>query len=401
MAAQKFDIVIIGGGMVGACLANLLANTSYQVALVDAQQPTPFDDSHTDLRVSALSLASQRIFDAIGAWDWIDAKRYSPYNAMHVWDATGDGAIHFSGPDAGVAELGYIVENSLATEALWRRLQRQRNITLFCPTTVESMTRDINAIDGCVTTLQLDNGTTLSCDLLVGADGQQSQIRQLAGIETLGWTYPQKGVVAVVKTAKPHQATAWQRFLPTGPLAFLPLSDGSCSIVWSTVTEEADRLLSLDDAGFASALHQASGGALGDIEVCSQRAAFPLSLMHAKQYTLPGLALVGDAAHVVHPLAGQGVNLGLLDAAVLAEQLEQGINYRALRRYERTRKAENSKMLAATEGFHRLFDNTTEPLRIIRNMGLNIMNELSPVKHDIMRLATGLKGDLPSIAKDV
>lgn len=392
------DIVIVGGGMVGGCLASLLANSPYRIALIEAKQPSPYQADTTDLRVSALSVASERILDAVGAWDRIEAQRHSPYQAMHVWDSSGDGHIHFNANDIGSTHLGHIVENSLVVDAIWRRLERQRNLSVLCPNTLEKLER----IDTDGTTqnlITLNDGTQLQCALVVGADGQHSKLRQLATIGTQGWRYPQSGIVAVVDTEKPHQHTAWQRFLPDGPLAFLPLSDGSSSIVWSTDEQRADVLMTCDADTFARELSHGIDHQLGDITLLSERAAFPLSLMHAEKYTLPGLALVGDAAHVVHPLAGQGVNLGLLDAAVLAEQLENGISVANLRRYERARKAENMKMLAITDGFHRLFDNQVEPLRIVRNMGLNIMNELRPMKNDIMRLATGLKGDLPRIAR--
>jgi 2-octaprenylphenol hydroxylase len=252
----------------------------------------------------------------------------------------------------------------------------------------------------------LDDGREFPTRLLVGADGAQSKVRQLAGIDTRGWNYEQKAVVGNVRTAEPHQATAWQRFLPTGPLAFLPLQDGRCSIVWSTTPEQVDALLALDDAAFAEALAEAFDRRLGEIIEVGPRGAFPLRLQHTRDYVKPGLALIGDAAHVVHPLAGQGVNLGLLDAATLAEVILDAITagqeigaFRVLRRYERWRKGDNLLMLGVMDGFKRLFSNPLPPVQLLRNLGLNLTDAAGPLKNLIARRAMGLEGDLPRLAR--
>ena len=257
--------------------------------------------------------------------------------------------------------------------------------------------------------MRLNDGREFTTRLLVGADGAQSKVRQLAGIDTGGWKYDQKAVVANVRTAEPHQETAWQRFLPTGPLAFLPLHDGRCSIVWSTTPEQADALLALDEYAFRPRRwrkHSNCGWARS-FEV-GPRGAFPLRLQHAHAYVKAGIALIGDAAHVVHPLAGQGVNLGLLDAATLAEVIADAIaDYRdfaslkALRRYERWRKGDNLLMLGVMDGLKRLFGISLPPVPLLRNIGLNLTDAAGPLKNMIIRRAMGLVGDLPRLARAV
>ncbi len=251
----------------------------------------------------------------------------------------------------------------------------------------------------------LDSGRTLSARLIVAADGADSRVRAMAGIATQGWRYDQQGVVATVTPQRSHRDTAWQRFLPEGPLAFLPLGEGRCSIVWSTSPAQAARLLALDEGAFCKELSSASEGVMGDIVASGPRAAFPLRLQHARDYVRPRLALIGDAAHCVHPLAGQGVNLGLLDAAALAEVLRDAQlagrdigALKTLRRYERWRKGDNLLMMGVMDGFKRLFGTAWSPLRLARNAGLSFTDRLQPVKDFIMRRAMGLEGDLPRLA---
>ena len=284
--------------------------------------------------------------------------------------------------------------------ALWEGLARQNNIEVICPALPVEVSFDEDAAR-----VVLDNGRTLSAQLLVAADGADSRVRERAGIATQGWRYDQQGVVATVTSQRSHQDTAWQRFLPDGPLALLPLGDGRCSIVWSTAPERAERLLALDETAFCRELSVASDGVLGEIVATGPRAAFPLRLQHAHDYVRPRLALIGDAAHSVHPLAGQGVNLGLLDAAALAEvlldarQAGRAIGaLKTLRRYERWRKGDNLLMMGVMDGFKRLFGTTWSPLRFARNAGLTLTDKLQPVKNLIMRRAMGLEGDLPRLA---
>jgi len=399
---QHFDILIVGGGMVGNALACALGQQDFRVAVIEQREPArewPTDE--VDLRVSALSRASQNILQNLGAWERMAQLRVSPYLEMQVWDAEGNGSIHFGCSDIWEPDLGHIVENRVTQLALWEQLERLPNVQRFCPATIEKV--DINNERPQV---YLKDGGQLSTALLVGADGRDSRIRQAAGIKTQGHDYDQHGVVATVRTEKPHLDTAWQRFMPSGPLAFLPLNDGRCSIVWTTSPERAAELLELNDSAFCDALTEASGHVLGTIQKCGPRAAFPLRLQHADQYVLPGLALVGDAAHAVHPLAGQGVNLGFLDAATLAEVLTEARHkgrslgaLSTLRRYERARRGGNMAMLAAMDGFKQLFSNRDISLSLLRNLGLNLTDGLWPLKHLIMRRALGQFGELPRLAR--
>ncbi len=399
-----YDLIISGGGMVGALLASALGNADLNIALLEG---APLErirpGAELDYRVSAINRASQRMFASVGAWDGMTAWRVSPFRTMRVWDAVGFGQIHFDSADLGEPLLGWIIENRVIQSALLERAQQLPAVTLLSPAALENA----EALAGNGWRVQLTDGRILTTRLLVGADGAQSKVRQLANIDARGWDYDQKAIVANVRTAESHQETAWQRFLPTGPLAFLPLSDGRCSIVWATAPESADELLALNDAEFAEALAAAFDQRLGAIGAVGSRGAFPLRLQHARAYVKPGLALIGDAAHVVHPLAGQGVNLGLLDAATLAEVILDALavghdfsSIKTLRRYERRRKGDNLLMLGVMDGFKRLFGNTPPPVRLLRNLGLNLTDAVRPLKNLIARRAMGLDGDLPHLARE-
>ena len=401
-----YDLIIAGGGMVGSALACALGQADLRIALLEG---APLDrirpGADLDSRVSAISRASQRIFAAVGAWDGMTAWRVSPFRDMRVWDATGLGSIHFDSADLGEPLLGWIIENRVIQYALLERARPLPAVELLCPVALETA----QVLENGRWWVQLSDGREFTTRLLVGADGASSKVRQLAGIATRGWGYDQHAVVANVRSAEPHQETAWQRFLPTGPLAFLPLHDGRCSIVWATTPEQADALLALNEGEFGEALAAAFDLRLGAIIKVGPRAAFPLRLQHADAYVKPGIALIGDAAHVVHPLAGQGVNLGLLDAATLAEVLLDAVaaghddigSFKVLRRYERWRKGDNLLMLGVMDGFKRLFGNPLPPVRLLRNIGLNLTNAAGPLKNLIARRAMGLEGDLPRLARGI
>jgi 2-octaprenylphenol hydroxylase len=397
---SNYDIVIVGGGMVGAALAAALGGSDFKLAVVEHQPPpAPPEDGH-DLRVSAVTLATQTLFERLGAWPAMQKRRVAPVRAMEIWNE--GGSIRFDAAEIGEPCLAYIVENSVIQSALLERLQQFTNVHVLCPAEIADY--DLRP-DGSTVTLR--DGRALGARLVVGADGADSATRRAAGIETRGLRLDQKGIVATVRTGRPHQETARQRFLASGPLAFLPLSEPyTCSIVWSADTPLADELLALDDAAFLARLQQAFGDSLGKLQSVGPRAGFALALSHARAYTAAGLALVGDAAHTVHPLAGQGVNLGFLDAAALAEVLLEARAARrdfgahtVLRRYERWRKGDNLAMIAVTGGFKYLFGNNLPIMSGLRNLGLDLTDRAGPIKNLIMRRAAGLDGDLPALAR--
>jgi len=398
----NFDILVVGGGMVGAAFACACTGKGLSIALVEAREPRrEWPAGEVDLRVSALSRASQRIHQRLGVWERIQELGASPYREMRVWDAIGRGSIHFDSAELGEPDLGHIVENRVTQLALWERLEAAEDVTLLCPAAGAEITLMAD-----VALMDLADGRRIAARLVVGADGRDSWVRNRVGIATQGWLYDQEAVVANIETAEPHRETAWQRFLPTGPLAFLPLLDGRCSIVWSATEERAHALIAMDEDAFRHELEQAIECRLGKIGRIGPRAAFPLRLQHAKEYVRPHLALIGDAAHAMHPLAGQGVNLGLLDAAELAAALDVAIAERrdigglwALRRYERARRGDNMRMLGAMDVFKRLFSNRNLPMALLRSAGLTATDRLAPVKRLFMQQALGLGTDLPPLAR--
>ncbi|WP_313086054.1 2-octaprenyl-3-methyl-6-methoxy-1,4-benzoquinol hydroxylase [Pseudomonas sp.] len=405
---MQADLIIVGAGMVGSTLALGLQDAGLQIRLVDAGPLTvqPFDEAAPfEPRVSALSAASQRILDRVGAWPGVVARRASPYSEMQVWDGSGTGRVDFSAASVHAEVLGHIVENRVIQDALLDALQRQGSVQLTGNASLQGLQP---TEDGW--SLTLADGEQLQAGLVVAADGANSTVRRLAGCATREWDYLHHAIVTSVRCAQPNQATAWQRFTDDGPLAFLPLQRGTdshwCSIVWSVTEAQAQRLMALDDAAFRDALGRAFEYRLGEVQVTDPRVCIPLRQRHAKRYVQPGLALVGDAAHSIHPLAGQGVNLGLLDAAVLAEVLlaarARGTplgELRALSRYERRRMPHNLAMMAAMEGFERLFQADALPLRWLRNAGFKGVRALPEAKALFVRQALGLSGDLPVLAR--
>lgn len=385
--SQQHDIVVVGAGVVGAALSLALARRGFKVALVERGEPShAYDAAQYDLRVYALAPASVDFLDDLGVWSSIQQQRACAYQAMRVWDDHPAQALSFEAAEIHAPQLGYIVENDLLLNRLWAAMQ---GVDLYGHAAVASFTAsDMGAVLG------LSDGVQLRAQLVIAADGAESRLRDMAGIETTGWAYPQKAIVCHVRTEKPHRQTAFQRFLPDGPLAFLPLEDGRCSIVWSTT--RADELLALDDENFCEQLTQALQGELGAVLNCTPRLSFPLRLLHAREYVSDRLVLVGDAAHVIHPLAGQGVNLGLADAQRLAAHLADAREHdrdiaspRLLRRYERARKAENLDMLAITDGLYRTFAARNESWDGVRMLGMSAVNQLVPLKNLLARRALG------------
>lgn len=405
---MQADLIIVGAGMVGSTLALALEGSGLDILVLDASplEAADFDpQGGFEPRVSALSAASQRIFERLGAWPGMSARRVSPYTDMHVWDGSGTGQIHFSAATVHAEVLGHIVENRVVQDALLETMQRRGGQRLLGAARFERLERMPQGWQ-----LTLDDGRQLNAPLLVAADGANSAVRRLAGCETREWDYLHQAIVTSVRCSEPHQRTAWQRFTDDGPLAFLPLErDGDqhwCSIVWSVTELEARRLMALDDVAFRAALGRAFEQRLGEVEEVDPRLCIPLRQRHAKRYVHPGLALIGDAAHTIHPLAGQGVNLGLLDAAVLAEVIEAAMargerpeDIRVLSRFERRRMPHNLAMMAAMEGFERLFQADPLPLRWLRNTGLKAVQALPEAKALFVRQALGLSGDLPALAR--
>ncbi len=402
MITEQYDVIIVGGGMVGLTLSCLLAENDIKVALIEAQQPVDLNAcAPYELRVSAISKSTQQVFKHIAAWQGMLNRRVCAYQQMHVWDATGEGSIHFDAAEMGLDSIGHIIENRVIQFALYEQCVKLTSLKLFCPQQLSEI-----KITDTGSEIYLADGNQLSTRLLVGADGAHSKVRDAANISVNKSAYKQKAIVAVVKSSLHHKDTAWQRFLPSGPLAFLPLGNGACSIVWSADNERADELLMMPEAEFIQALERDFEGTLGRVESVSQLAAFPLVRRHADEYVKAGLALVGDAAHTIHPLAGQGVNLGVLDAAALAEVLLRARNtgrdiasLSTLRKYERWRRADNSIMMASMSGFKKLFGNSQPGFSLIRNVGLNVVDQLGFAKQKIMRQALGLEGDLPEVAR--
>jgi 2-octaprenylphenol hydroxylase len=404
-----FHIIIVGGGMVGACAAALAATNPHlgelRIAVLEANPPSP-PAGDLDLRVSAVSRASQRILAAVGAWPLISPRNLSPYEEMIVWDAAGRprgaGALHFSASATSEPNLGHIVENRQLQWALYESAAFRRVTVLRAELAGMTFERDRAEVS-------LGDGRTLSATLVIGSDGAASLSRKLAGIETAGWDYDQRAFVTHVRSEHAHARTAWQRFLADGPIAFLPLADGRSSIVWTTRPAHAEHLASCPPEEAASEIETAIDSALGKVEIAAPRAHFPLRLTHARQYCKERFVLVGDAAHAIHPLAGQGVNLGFLDCAALVEVLAREIaegadpaalaELRVLRRYERWRKSENAIALGLVDGLNRLFSTSDELLGWIRRTGLGLVDGSAVAKRFFVGRAMGTSGELPQIAR--
>lgn len=386
------DVAVVGGGMVGAAATLALARGGLRCALLDTRTPSEWSSSEeVDLRVVGLANSSIELLHDLDVWTSIKGARAGRYTRMHVWDATSGAAIDFDAAGEGRDALGYIVENQLVQWTLWQALE-QAGVRRLCPAEVSGFEASEDRIH-----LQLADGDSLSAALLVAADGAASPLRELAGINTRGRDYAQRAVVAHVVTERPHQQTAWQRFLPSGPLALLPLADGRSSLVWSLPEAEAQRVLALDEQAFFDELGVASDFRLGRIMATTPRAAFPLKLQLAERYQAERLVLLGDAAHAVHPLAGQGVNLGLRDVAELRDTLlaarAEGRDIGAehvLRRYARRRRSADTLDALGFDALARIYAWQSPPLVAARGLGVRLLDRLRPLKRRLSEHAAGL-----------
>jgi 2-octaprenylphenol hydroxylase len=407
---SRFDIVIVGGGLAGACAAALLVRHAglapEQVALLSDEIPTMRSaQAPAELRVVAMSRASERVLRAAAAWPSVNAERLCAYERVRVWHESsapgGEGTLSFDAADIGEPNLGYIAENGALARACHDSFIAAGGIRIHAA--VESLEFASDQA-----TLRTADGRDLVARLVIGADGAHSIVRARSAIPVRTQDYRQRAIVATVHTAKPHQHTAWQRFLRTGPLALLPLFNGHSSIVWSMDLPGAQALGDLTDAQFNERLTAATDGVLGDATLVSERASFALRSMAAQSYVASRCALIGDAAHVIHPLAGQGANLGLLDAAALCEsiaaataQREDPGALRLLRRYEQQRRTHNLMVDAAMSAFHTGFAAAVGPGAWLVNRALGAVNRSALLKRVFARQALGTSGELPRLARAV
>ncbi|OED49154.1 hypothetical protein ACH42_02050 [Endozoicomonas sp. (ex Bugula neritina AB1)] len=416
MTAQHFDVLVVGGGMVGAAVATALGQQDIKVAVFDRSITQPME-THAlpELRVSALSYASEQILHQLGAWPHMSEMRMCPYRRMAVWEklhhpwgkevATRFNQTVFDAKDIHCPQLGFIVENRVTQLGLLEAMNAYDSVELFCPTQIEQISLHSDRPE-----VVLSDGRQFTGDLLVGADGAQSRVRQEAGLGIEQSDYEQQCLVATVEIEGGCQDITWQAFTATGPEAFLPLPDIDgrhyASIVWYNIPENIQRLKKLSNDAFIKELSQTFPVELPSIKTVLERGSFPLTRRHALNYWRKGVVLVGDAAHTINPLAGQGVNLGFQDAAWLAEILVSAYqageslgSAEVLKRYERCRKAENQKMMNVMDGFYHAFSNTNKPLKLLRNLSLGVAGRATSAIKMVMKHAMGLSGKQPRLAK--
>ncbi|WP_439134381.1 UbiH/UbiF/VisC/COQ6 family ubiquinone biosynthesis hydroxylase [Pseudomaricurvus sp.] len=410
--SQHYDVVIVGAGLVGSAMACALAadarGESLRIAVVEAGgEPRAYQGADFDPRVVALTHVSQELLDSVGAWPLIRQQRVCPYTDMEVWDADGTGNIHFDSREVQQPCLGHIVESSVITQALLQRLEAYPQITLLRPARVKHLLRPENPDQ--IQILLEDNDhlptTKLTASLLLAADGANSKVRELANMATREWNYGHDAIVTTVRTEEPHEFTAWQRFLPSGPLAFLPLQLETeagldahySSIVWSISSERVPDLMAISDQDFMRELGRGFEHRLGKVTEVAKRFTFPLRQRHAVDYIQQNIALLGDAAHTVHPLAGQGVNLGFLDVCALRDEVLRACQRQLplsdpsiLKRYQRARKSHNLGMMGVMEGFKRLFGADHLQVRWLRNEGMRQLNSVPLLKNAVVKQAMGL-----------
>ncbi len=390
---QKFDMVIVGAGMIGAATALGLAQEGWRVALLEHQPPQPYSaESEPDIRISAISRASVDLLKQLGAWEHVVQMRSAPYRKLETWEQN-DSNVIFDAASLGLPELGYMVENRILQLALWQEFERYPNLTLFCPAELKSMQRH----GGHKTwQLELTDGTELNTRLIIGADGARSQVRQLAGIGSRGWQYRQSCMLITVKTEQPQQDITWQQFFPSGPRAFLPLFDQWASLVWYDSPARIRQLQAMSMKQLEREIFQAFPARLGKVTPIAA-GSFPLTRHHASDYVREGLVLLGDAAHTINPLAGQGVNLGYRDVDALfkvlidaKESLEEWDSLTVLMRYQRRRMPDNLVMQAGMDLFHTAFSHDLPGLKTMRNLALMAAQRSGAMKKLALKYALGV-----------
>jgi len=387
----RLDAVVVGGGVVGTACALALAGEGLQVALVEGREPSPWSAQRPDLRVFAFAHDNAALLETLGVWPQVAQARAYPYLRMRVWDAAGGGELAFDADALGRRELGWIVENGLLVDRLWSALPAA-GVQLHCPARVESMEQDEGGVR-----LRLDDGRRVEAAVAIAADGGESTLRALAGLDVSRHDYGQRGVVGYVDSERPNEATAWQRFLDTGPLAVLPVDRHRSSIVWTLPDAEAERVLTLDDDAFGRELGNAFAGRLGTMRPASPRAAFPLRRQLASDYVAGRVLVLGDAAHVVHPLAGQGVNLGLRDVAGLRALVRDARQHRAdwtaphrLRRWARVRRSDNTVAAYGFDAINKVFSNDEMHLTLARGALLGLAGRMPPLLSLFWKRASGV-----------
>ncbi len=398
---QSVDVAIIGGGMVGLTVAAALEKSGLRVAVIESKLPDTQLDNLPDVRVSAISRASENILDYVGAWQGIVSRRAAPYTSMKVWEQDSFAHIDFEAEQIAQRNLGHIVENRVIQLSLLEKIEKQDNVTVFAPERCSKI-----LFGESEAWINLESGKAITAKLVVGADGANSWLRQQLDIPLTHWDYGHSALVANIRTVDSHNKTARQIFRPEGPLAFLPLGESNLSsIVWSLDPLHAEDLVSMSEEEFNKQLTAGFDNQLGLCEVEGERQAFPLKMRYAKDFVKERVVLVGDAAHTIHPLAGQGVNLGLADAAALAETIIElhlegkdiGLKTN-LRPFERWRKAEAAQMIASMQGFKTLFSGSNPIKKLVRGIGMSLTNEVTPVKDECLKRALGLSGRLPKMA---
>ncbi len=392
------DVLIVGGGPVGGTLACALSAAGMEVIAVDQADPAAGLDAGFDGRASSIALGSQRILDALGLWAGMEPHA-APIRHIRVSEGESPLFLHYDERDTGGPPFGYMVENRFIRKALFDRVPTLDTVRLFAPARVAGLERSASGVEA-----RLADGRRISARLIVGADGRASGVRAGAGIRVTGWPYRQTAIVCTVAHERPHDFVAHEHFLPTGPFAVLPLLGNRSSIVWTERKDLAPAIMALDEAEFLAELEHRFGDYLGRLRVVGPRWSYPLSLQHAETAIALRLALVGDAAHAMHPIAGQGLNMGLRDVAALTEVLAEarrlGLDIGAdtvLERFQRWRRFDNTLMLAMTDGLNRLFSNAIGPVRLARGLGLAAVNRMPPLKRLFVRSAMGLAGRLPRL----